>query len=149
MRRKLRIQYPGAIYHVMNRGERQEPILGDDRDRHYFLETLTEACQKAGWRVQAFCLMSNPFHLVVEGLKGLAWTEEVVRAKCKRDPGKVALARELRSRTTAAAGVDCRAAVDGQAGVLGLAVGPPRGGCSGQFRGAAGAALMTISLTDP
>ena len=66
MARKLRIQYPGAIYHVMNRGDRQEPIFGDDRDRQRFLETLTEACEKTGWQVHAFCLMSNHFHLVVE-----------------------------------------------------------------------------------
>jgi hypothetical protein len=33
MTRKLRIQYPGAIYHVMNRGDRREPIFKDDRDR--------------------------------------------------------------------------------------------------------------------
>jgi REP element-mobilizing transposase RayT len=64
--RKLRIQYPGAIYHVMNRGDRQEPIFGDDRDRQRFLETLTEACQKTGRQVHAFCLMNNRFHLVVE-----------------------------------------------------------------------------------
>ncbi|MGO9203086.1 MAG: transposase, partial [Limisphaerales bacterium] len=66
MARKLRIQYPGAIYHVMNRGDRQEPVSGDDRDRRRFLETLTEACQKTGWQAHAFCLMSNHFHLVVQ-----------------------------------------------------------------------------------
>ena len=66
MERELSIQYPGAIYHVVNRGNRQEPIFGDDRDRRRFLETLTEACEKTGWQVHAFCLMSNHFHLVVE-----------------------------------------------------------------------------------
>src|SRR5436189_3079635 len=40
MARKLRIQYRGAIYHVMNRGDRQEPIFEDDADRERFLETL-------------------------------------------------------------------------------------------------------------
>jgi REP element-mobilizing transposase RayT len=66
MARKLRIQCPGAIYHVMNRGDRQEPVFGDDRDRQRFLETLTEACEKTGWQVRPSCLMSNHFHLVVE-----------------------------------------------------------------------------------
>ena len=51
MARKLRIQYPGAIYHVMNRGGRREAIFGDDEDRHRFLETLGEACAKAGFRI--------------------------------------------------------------------------------------------------
>jgi len=66
MARKLRIQYAGALYHVMNRGDRRDPIFEDDEDRKRFLQTLTEACQKTGWQVHAYCLMSNHFHLVVE-----------------------------------------------------------------------------------
>ena len=66
MPRKLRIQYPGAIYHVMNRGDRREKIFADDQDRERFLNTLGETCGKTGWQVHAFCLMSNHFHLVVE-----------------------------------------------------------------------------------
>jgi len=50
MARKLRIQYPGAIYHVMNRGDRREAIFEDDKDRERLLETLTEACAKTGWQ---------------------------------------------------------------------------------------------------
>jgi putative transposase len=41
MARKLRIQYPGAIYHVINRGDRREPIFRQDRDRELFLGTLS------------------------------------------------------------------------------------------------------------
>ena len=66
MARKLRIQYPGAIYHVMNRGDRREPIFRDDLDHRRFLATLGEACAKTGWQVHAYCLMGNHFHLVVE-----------------------------------------------------------------------------------
>jgi len=66
MPRKLRVQYPGAIYHVMNRGDRRDHIFKDDRDRRRFLETLGQACEKTGWQVHAFCLMSNHFHLVIE-----------------------------------------------------------------------------------
>jgi REP element-mobilizing transposase RayT len=66
MARKLRLQYEGAIYHVMSRGDRREPIFQDDRDRETFLETLSQAAQKTGWQVHAYCLMSNHFHLVVE-----------------------------------------------------------------------------------
>jgi hypothetical protein len=97
MARKLRIQYPGAIYHVMNRGDGQGPIFGDDRlleqvgarprPRHF-----GEAVQGAS--------EAQAERLVVEGLKRLGWTEEVLRAKRKGDARKVALARELRSRTT-------------------------------------------------
>jgi REP element-mobilizing transposase RayT len=63
---KLRIQYPGAIYHVMNRGGRREAVFEDDKDRQRFLETLSEACEKTAWEVHAYCLMSNHFHLVIE-----------------------------------------------------------------------------------
>ena len=66
MPRKLRIQYPGAIYHVMNRGDRREAIFKDDHDRRRFLEAVGQTCEKTGWHVHAFCLMSNHFHLVVE-----------------------------------------------------------------------------------
>ena len=66
MPRKLRLQYPGAIYHVMNRGDRREAVVKDDRDRRRFLETLGQACEKTGWQVHAYCPMSNHLHLVVE-----------------------------------------------------------------------------------
>jgi REP element-mobilizing transposase RayT len=66
MARRLRVQYPGAIYHVMNRGDRREPIFKDDQDRQRFLETLGETCDKTGWQIHAYCLMLNHFHLVVE-----------------------------------------------------------------------------------
>lgn len=66
MPRKLRLQYPGAIYHVMNRGDRGEDIVLDDTDRKSFLQTLGQACGKTGWQVHAWCLMRNHFHLVVE-----------------------------------------------------------------------------------
>ena len=66
MARKLRLQYPGAVYHVLNRGDRREAIVRDDQDRQRFLETLAEACGKTGWRVHAYCLMPNHFHLVLE-----------------------------------------------------------------------------------
>ena len=70
MARKLRLEYPGAIYHVMNRGDRREPIFQDDKDRRLFLETLGEACAKADWQVHAYCLMNNHFHLVLETPQG-------------------------------------------------------------------------------
>jgi len=66
MARKLRIQFSGAIYHVMSRGDRREDIFRDDLDREAFLKTLADACAKTGWQVHAFCLMPNHFHLVVE-----------------------------------------------------------------------------------
>ena len=66
MARKLRIQFPGAIYHAMSRGDRREDIFRDDLDREAFLQTLEDVCAKTGWHVHAFCLMPNHFHLVVQ-----------------------------------------------------------------------------------
>jgi REP element-mobilizing transposase RayT len=80
MPRQVRIQYPGAIYHVMSRGNRRQEIYLDDVDRQDFLKTLAEVCQKTGWAIHAFCLMSNHYHLVVETpnadlVAGMAWLQ--------------------------------------------------------------------------
>jgi putative transposase len=64
--RQIRIEYPGAIYHLMNRGDRREAIVQTDADRELWIRTLGEACVKSGWQVHAYCLMTNHFHLVVE-----------------------------------------------------------------------------------
>ena len=66
MPRPLRIEYGGAIYHAMSRGNRRERIFKDRKDYEQFLSTLEEACGKTGWQVHAWCLMSNHFHLVIE-----------------------------------------------------------------------------------
>ena len=66
MARRLRVEFPGAIYHLINRGDRREDIFRDEADRERFLETLGEACLKTHWQVHAYCLMRNHFHLVVE-----------------------------------------------------------------------------------
>ena len=66
MPRPLRIQFPGAIYHLMNRGDRRESIFRDEQDRRRFLTTRGEACGKTGWQLHAWCLRGNHFHLVAE-----------------------------------------------------------------------------------
>jgi REP element-mobilizing transposase RayT len=66
MPRPLRVQFAGAIYHIISRGDRREQVFVSDADRLGFLRTLGEACAKTGWQVHAYCLMSNHFHLVLE-----------------------------------------------------------------------------------
>ncbi len=66
MPRQLRIQHPGAMYHVMDRGDHREPIFRDDFDHNRFLATLAETCTKTDWHVHACHLMHSHFHLVVE-----------------------------------------------------------------------------------
>ena len=56
MARKARVEFAGAVYHELDRGERREPIFQDDTDRRRFLETLAEVCRRTGWRVHAYVL---------------------------------------------------------------------------------------------
>ncbi len=69
MARPLRVQYPG-VYHVTARGSHGQKILDDNQDRQRFLPTQEEACQKTGWRVHAYVLMGNHYHLLVETPEG-------------------------------------------------------------------------------
>jgi REP element-mobilizing transposase RayT len=66
MPREVRLEYAGAMYHVMSRGDRREDIFVADVDRLDLLKTVGEACLKTGWQVHAYCLMRNHYHLVVE-----------------------------------------------------------------------------------
>ncbi len=89
MPRALRIEYPGAIYHVMNRGDHREPIFRDDFDRRRFLLTLGETCGKANWQIHAYCLMLNHFHLVIETpeanlVAGMRWFLSAYTARFNR-----------------------------------------------------------------
>ena len=80
MPRQVRIEFPGAMYHVMARGDRREPIVTDDQDRKTFVRTLGEACERAGFRVHAYVLMSNHYHLLLETpqgnlARGMGWLQ--------------------------------------------------------------------------
>ena len=66
MARKPRIEFPGATYHVMCRGNHRAAIFRDDRDCEVFLDTLDEVVQRNGWLVHAFALMGNHYHLLLE-----------------------------------------------------------------------------------
>ena len=66
MPRALRYQYPGAVYHLMARGDGGKAVFETDEDRKGFLFRLGKICESHGWRVHAWVLMSNHFHLLVE-----------------------------------------------------------------------------------
>lgn len=66
MPRKPRVEYAGAVYHVMDRGDRLETIFRNDGDRELFLKTLGQACERAGWRVHSYVLMGNHYHILLE-----------------------------------------------------------------------------------
>lgn len=63
MPRTARVEYEGAVYHVMARGNRREAIVRDDEDRETFLRTLEQACERCGWEVFAWVLLDNHYHL--------------------------------------------------------------------------------------
>lgn len=62
----MRLEFPGAVYHVTSRGDRREPIFLDDEDRRAFLSLVGREVLQQGWRLYAYCLMDNHYHLLVE-----------------------------------------------------------------------------------
>ena len=66
MARPLRIEYPGALYHVTSRGNERLAIVLDDHDRLRRIHWLPRAVEMFGWRLHAFVLMTNHDHLFVE-----------------------------------------------------------------------------------
>jgi len=70
MARPLRIQYPGAVYHVTSRGNGRQAIFRDDEDRARFLDILSQSVDTYGIKLHGFVLMSNHFHLQLETPRG-------------------------------------------------------------------------------
>jgi REP element-mobilizing transposase RayT len=66
MTRPLRLEFPGALYHVTSRGNRRSLIYRDDADRLAWLDIIALVCQRHHCVVHSFCLMSNHFHLMIE-----------------------------------------------------------------------------------
>jgi REP element-mobilizing transposase RayT len=78
MARKGRVEYAGAIYHVMSRGNGGEAVFWDEEDRHRFLSLLGEVCVRQGWIVHAYVLLDNHYHLLLETpepnlVSGMKW----------------------------------------------------------------------------
>jgi REP element-mobilizing transposase RayT len=70
MSRPLRIEYPGAWYHVMNRGRRSEKIFLNEKDYHTFINLLIEACKLWKVNTSAYTLMPNHYHLLINTTEG-------------------------------------------------------------------------------
>jgi REP-associated tyrosine transposase len=65
MPRPPRVQFAGAVYHLMNRGVRGEDLYTDAREHAHFLALLAETCVRYEWRLGSYCLMGNHYHLLV------------------------------------------------------------------------------------
>lgn len=70
MARPLRIEFPGAVYHVTSRGNARSDIFTDDSDRQIFLSVLGQTVKRFNWLCHAYCLMGNHYHLLIETPEG-------------------------------------------------------------------------------
>lgn len=70
MNRPLRIEFPGALYHITSRGDRRATIFRDETDRSVWLQTLGDVCAQSNYAVHAFCQMGNHYHLLLETIDG-------------------------------------------------------------------------------
>jgi REP element-mobilizing transposase RayT len=89
MARKLRLEYPGALYHVINRGNYRSWIFADEATRSAFDQCLFDACERSGWSLHAFVTMANHFHLAVETpqanlVDGMQWLQSTFANRFNR-----------------------------------------------------------------
>ena len=66
MARPLRIEFPGAVYHVTSRGNERKAIFRDNQDRKMFLDILADVTLRYNWLCHAYCLMDNHYHLLID-----------------------------------------------------------------------------------
>ena len=89
MARALRLESEGGLYHVLNRGNYRADIFRSEKAKAAFLKCVGEACAKTGWRVHAWCLMSNHYHLAVATpranlAEGMRWLQGTFSTRFNR-----------------------------------------------------------------
>lgn len=89
MARKLRIEYPGALHHVINRGNYRRDLFESVGAAKAFLEVLDDAAAKFGWRIHAYVLMNNHFHIAIETPQptlgeGMHWLQSTIATRFNR-----------------------------------------------------------------
>lgn len=93
MARKLRIEYPGAIYHVLNRGNYRRDLFETSGAAEVFLRTLFETTEQYGWIIHAYVLMPNHYHLALETpeptlVEGMHWLQSTLATRFNRFRGE-------------------------------------------------------------
>ena len=89
MARPLRLESEDGVYHVLNRGNYRADIFRTEKAKTAFLKCLAEACTKTGWRVHAWCLMSNHYHLAISTpranlVEGMRWLQGTFATRFNR-----------------------------------------------------------------
>lgn len=89
MARRLRVQFEGAIFHVINRGNYRRDIFGSVGAAQAFEAVLDETCRRFGWQVNAYVLMRNHFHLAlttpqVNLIEGMHWLQSTYATRFNR-----------------------------------------------------------------
>jgi REP element-mobilizing transposase RayT len=93
MARKLRLEFPGALYHVLNRGNNQRFIFRSLGARQAFEDCLFEACERSAWLLHAFTVMGNHYHLALETphgnlVAGMHWLQSTFANRFNRYHGE-------------------------------------------------------------
>lgn len=89
MARKLRFEYPGALYHIINRGNYRSWIFESEGAKESFEKTLFECCERANWILHSYVIMDNHFHLALETpngnlVDGMRWLQSVFAMRFNR-----------------------------------------------------------------
>ena len=89
MPRAVRLEFPGAIYHVFNRGNYRKELFADAGGAHAFEKALLEVAVRDGWKLHAYAILSNHFHLAVETpnsnlVAGMQWLEGTFASRFNR-----------------------------------------------------------------
>ena len=80
MARRLRLESEAGVYHVLNRGNYRADIFRSDKTKAAFLRCLGETCDRTGWLVHAWCIMTNHYHLAISTpranlVEGMQWLQ--------------------------------------------------------------------------
>jgi REP element-mobilizing transposase RayT len=93
MARKLRLEFPGAVYHVINRGNYRRDVFAAEKTKAAFERCLFQACERSGWLLHAYVVMRNHYHLALETPKGnlvigMQWLEATFANRFNRLRGE-------------------------------------------------------------
>lgn len=89
MPRKQRIEYPGAVYHIISRGNYRKELFLHEKTGEAFERTIFEAAERCGWKLHAYVIMSNHYHLAIETpepnlVEGMKWLQSTFATRFNR-----------------------------------------------------------------